>query len=150
MITNCWSLVIHAQGEDSKKGQLIYIMQKGSFQVILYKMIRFLSGKLKKHTKLAKIVKINEIFNRLVLPPNPNRFCHPMTFIFSRKDETYLRTKKKIIQNFVKCSKFDLFRDLMLTSCGLPHFLYSLSALRIAILANSRCTCSHFFKDYSK
>ena len=51
--------LILAQGEDSKKGQLIYLMQKGSFQVILYKMIRFLSGKLKKHTKLAKIVKIS-------------------------------------------------------------------------------------------
>ena len=48
--------LILAQGKDSKKGQLIYLMRKGSFQVILYKMIRFLSGKLKKHTKLAKIV----------------------------------------------------------------------------------------------
>ena len=55
--------LILAQGEDSKKGQLIYLMQKVSFQVILYKMIRFLSGKLKEHTKLAKIVKISEIFN---------------------------------------------------------------------------------------
>ena len=71
--------LILAQGEDSKKGQLIYLMRKGSFQVILYKMIRFLSGKLKKHTKLAKIVKISEIFNRLVFPLNFNRFCHPMT-----------------------------------------------------------------------
>ena len=35
--------LILAQGEDSKKGQLIYLMRKGSFQVILYKMIRFLS-----------------------------------------------------------------------------------------------------------
>ena len=51
--------LILAQGEDSKKGQLIYLMRKGSFQVILYKMIRFPSGKLKKHTKLAKIVKIS-------------------------------------------------------------------------------------------
>ena len=42
-------------------------------------MIRFLSGKLKKHTKLAKTVKISEIFNRLVFPLNFNRFCHPMT-----------------------------------------------------------------------
>ena len=42
-------------------------------------MIRFLSGKLKKHTKLAKIAKISEIFNRLVFPLNFNRFCHPMT-----------------------------------------------------------------------
>ena len=71
--------MIHAQGEDSKKGQLIYLTRKGSFQVILYKMIRFLSGKLKKDTKLAKIVKISEIFNRLVFPLNFNRFCHPMT-----------------------------------------------------------------------
>ena len=46
-------------------------------------MIRFLSGKLKKHTKLAKIVKISEIFNRLVFPLNFNRFCHPMTLFFS-------------------------------------------------------------------
>ena len=51
--------LILAQAEDSKKGQLIYLTRKGSFQVILYKMIRFLSGKLKKHTKLAKIVKIS-------------------------------------------------------------------------------------------
>ena len=71
--------LILAQGEDSKKGQLIYLTQKGSFQVILYKMIRFLSGKLKKHMKLAKIVKISEIFNSLVFPLNFNRFCHPMT-----------------------------------------------------------------------
>ena len=80
--TSQWSKqeqLILAQGEDSKKGQLIYLMRKGSFQVILYKMIRFLSGKLKKHTKLAKIVKISEIFNRLVFPLNFNRFCHPMT-----------------------------------------------------------------------
>ena len=48
------------QEEDSKKGHLIYLTRKGSFQVILYKMIRFLSGKLKKHTKLAKIVKISK------------------------------------------------------------------------------------------
>ena len=64
------------------KGQLIYLTRKGSFQVKLYKMIRFLSGKLKKHTKLAKIVKISEIFNQLVFPLNFNRFCHPMTFIW--------------------------------------------------------------------
>ena len=42
-------------------------------------MIRFLSGKLKKHAKLAKIVKISEIFKQLVFPLNFNRFCHPMT-----------------------------------------------------------------------
>ena len=45
-------------------------------------MIRFLSGKLKKHTKLAKIVKISEIFDRLVFPLNFNRFCHPMTYFY--------------------------------------------------------------------
>ena len=48
--TSQWSKqeqLILAQEEDSKKGQLIYLMQKGSFQVILYKMIRFLSGKFK-------------------------------------------------------------------------------------------------------
>ena len=44
-------------------------------------MIRFLSGKLKKHTKLAKIVKINIFVNRLVFPMNFNRFSHPMTVI---------------------------------------------------------------------
>ena len=80
--TSQWSKqeqLILAQGEDSKKGQLIYLTRKGSFQIILYKMIRFLSEILKKHTKLAKIVKINEIFNRLVFPLNFNRFCHPMT-----------------------------------------------------------------------
>ena len=42
-------------------------------------MIRFLSEILKKYTKLAKIVKISEIFNRLVFPLNFNQFCHPMT-----------------------------------------------------------------------
>ena len=55
--TSQWSKqeqLILAQGEDSKKGQLIYLMRKGSFQVILYKMIRFLSGKLKKHTKTGQ------------------------------------------------------------------------------------------------
>ena len=46
------------QEVDPEKGQLIYLTQKGSFQIILYKMSRFLSGKLKKHTKLAKIAKI--------------------------------------------------------------------------------------------
>ena len=69
--------LILVQGVDSKKGQL-----KGSFQVILYKMIRFLSGKLKKHTKLDKIVKISIFVNRLVFPMNFNqfnRFSHPMT-----------------------------------------------------------------------
>ena len=71
--------LILAQGEDSKKGQLIYLTQKSSFQIILHKMIRFLSEILKKHTKLAKIVKISEIFNRLVFPLNFNQFCHAMT-----------------------------------------------------------------------
>ena len=46
------------QEVDPEKGHLIYLTWKGSFQVILYKMIRFLSEKLKKHTKLAKIVEI--------------------------------------------------------------------------------------------
>ena len=58
MGTRQWSLqeqLILAQGVDSKKGQLIYLTRRGSFQVILYKMSRFLSGKLKKHMKLAKI-----------------------------------------------------------------------------------------------
>ena len=77
--------LILAQGEDSKKGQLIYLMRKGSFQVNLYKMIRFLSEILKKHAKLAKIVKISEIFNRLVFPLSFNRFSHPMTHKFFMK-----------------------------------------------------------------
>ena len=54
------------QGVDPEKGHLICLTRKGSFQVILYKMIRFLSGKLKEHTKLAKIVKISIFVNRLV------------------------------------------------------------------------------------
>ena len=66
--------LILAQGEDSKKG---------SFQANLHKMIRFLSEILKKHMKLAKIIKISEIFNRLVFPLNFNRFCHPMTVPYS-------------------------------------------------------------------
>ena len=74
--------LILVQGVDSKKAQLIYLTQKSSFQVILYKMIRFLSGKLKKHTKLAKIVKISIPANRLVFPMNFNRFSHPMTLKF--------------------------------------------------------------------
>ena len=71
--------LILVQGEDSKKGHLIYLTQKGSFQVILYKMIRFLSGKLKKHTKTGQ----NSIFvNWLVFPMKFNQFnwfIHPMT-----------------------------------------------------------------------
>ena len=77
--------LILVQGEDSKKGQLIYLTQKGSFQVILYKMIRFLSGKLKKHMKLAKIVKISIFVNRLVFPMTFNRFSHPMTLGIRQK-----------------------------------------------------------------
>ena len=82
MGTRQWSKqeqLILVQGEDSKKGHLIYLTQKGSFQVILYKMIRFLSGKLKKYTKLAKVVKISIFVNRLVFPMNFNWFSHPMT-----------------------------------------------------------------------
>ena len=74
--------LILVRGEDSKKGQLIYLMRKGSFQVILYKIITFLSGKLKKHTKLAKIVKISIFVNWLIFHMNFNqfnRFSHPMT-----------------------------------------------------------------------
>ena len=82
--TSHWSKqeqLILAQGEDSKKGQLIYLTWKGSFQVILHKMIRLLSEILKKHTKLAKIVKISEIFNWLVFSLNFNQFCLSMTVI---------------------------------------------------------------------
>ena len=75
--------LILVRGEDSKKGHLIYLTRKGSFQVILYKMIRFLSGKLKKHMKLAKIVKISIFVNRLVFPMNFNQFSHPMTLTLS-------------------------------------------------------------------
>ena len=51
--------LILAQGEDSKKGQLIYLTQRVVFKVNLYKMIRLLSEILEKYTKLAKIVKIS-------------------------------------------------------------------------------------------
>ena len=44
-------------------------------------MIRFLSGKLKKQMKLAKIVKISIFVNRLAFPMNFNRFSHPMTLV---------------------------------------------------------------------
>ena len=64
------SLSNFVQEMDLEKGHLIYLTQKGSFQVILYKMIRFLSGKLKKHMKLAKIVKISIFVNRLVFLTN--------------------------------------------------------------------------------
>ena len=60
------SLSNFVQEVDLEKGHLIYLTRKGSFQVILYKMIRFLSGKLKKHMKLAKIVKTSIFVNRLV------------------------------------------------------------------------------------
>ena len=52
-------------------------------------MIRFLSGKLKKYTKLAKIVKISIFVNRLVFPMNFNRLSHPMTLthVGSEKDD---------------------------------------------------------------
>ena len=60
------SLSNSVQEVDLEKGHLIYLTRKGSFQVILYKMIRFLSGKLKKHTKLAKIVKMSIFVNQLV------------------------------------------------------------------------------------
>ena len=81
--------LILVQGEDSKKGYLIYLTRKGSFQVILYKMIRFLSGKLKKHMKLAKIVKISIFVNRLVFPMNFNQFSHPMTVITGKMKPTF-------------------------------------------------------------
>ena len=120
MITNCQSLVIHAQGEDSKKGQLIYLTRKGSFQVNLYKMIRFLSGTLKKHTKLAKIVKISEIFNRLVFPLNFNRFCHPMTLTSKSVKEImtlnhYYATKAKITKKHWKVSELAASLNLIKT-----------------------------------
>ena len=88
--------LILVQGEDSKKGHLIYLTRKGSFQVILYKMIRFLSGKLKKHTKLAKIVKISIFVNRLVFPMNFNRFSHPMTLV---SKTVHLRQHQQLKKN---------------------------------------------------
>ena len=84
------SLSNSVQEGDLEKGHLIYLTQKGSFQVILYKMIRFLSGKLKKHTKLAKIVKISIFVNRLVFPMNFNRFSHPMTLVMML-DQSFLK-----------------------------------------------------------
>ena len=48
---NSWSL------HKERATDLSY--EKGSFQVNLYKMIRFLSEILKKYTKLAKTVKIS-------------------------------------------------------------------------------------------
>ena len=77
--------LILVQGEDSKKGHLIYLTRKGSFQVILYKMIRFLSGKLKKHTKLAKIAFLLTDWSFLWTLTNFNRFSHPMTIVICIK-----------------------------------------------------------------
>ena len=124
--TSQWSKqeqLILAQEEDSKKGQLIYLMQKGSFQVIMYKMIRFLSGKLKKHTKLAKIVKISEIFNRLVFPLHFNRFCHPMTFSLNILLVKLIKTEHLTLQLLKLIS--DEYECLTLTSLNMKfssHF----------------------------
>ena len=63
-------------------------------------MIRFLLEILKKHTKLAKIVKISEIFNRLVFPLNFNRFCHPMT-LHQRAKQPLLVLSKVFQQQIV-------------------------------------------------
>ena len=60
-------------------------------------MIRFLSGKLKKHTKLAKIVKISIFVNRLVFPMNFNqfnRFSHPITVT-----ETTVQHRARLAKN---------------------------------------------------
>ena len=102
--------LILVQGEDSKKGHLIYLTRKGSFQVILYKMIRFLSGKLKKHTKLAKIVKISIFVNWLVFPMNFNqfnRFSHPMTHVLSN---IIAHMKTDVIRSVTKSSLFEPFK----------------------------------------
>ena len=104
--------LILVQGEDSKKGQLIYLTRKGSFQVILYKMIRFLSGKLKKHTKLAKIVKISIFVNPLVFPMNFNRFSLPMTLtsnmfnFFSVIEIKDIESKKNHFNRYFRINPF--------------------------------------------
>ena len=123
--TSQWSKqeqLILVQGEDSKKGQLIYLTRKGSFLVILYKMIRFLSGKLKKHTKLAKIVKIGEIFNRLVFPLNFNRFCHPMTlYLFVGK---FQKSTEWFLKRFFPEIKVESSRHFVSSSSGNSVFLF--------------------------
>ena len=63
-------------------------------------MIRFLSGKLKKHTKLAKIVKIGIFVNRLVFPVNFNRFSHPMTVTLYFRNYYNRAFKNDIFKNF--------------------------------------------------
>ena len=89
---------------------------KGSFQVNLYKMIRFLSEILKKYTKLAKIVKISEIFNRLVFPLNFNRFCHPMTYNHWDTLEETVDNPKKVDQ------VWDAFEKSFEQSTSFWHF----------------------------
>ena len=64
-------------------------------------MIRFLSGKLKKHTKLAKIIEISEIFNRLVFPLNFNRFCHPMTLTLANKNKSSPNLRPKVLDTYM-------------------------------------------------
>ena len=99
MGTGQWSKqeqLILAQGVDSKNGQLIYLTWKGSFQVILYKMIRFLSGKLKKHMKLAKIAFLLTNWSFLWTSINLTDFSHPMTV---KPSNSNLKSKLSV-QNF--------------------------------------------------
>ena len=127
--------LILVQGEDSEEGQLIYLTWKGSFQVILYKMIRFLSRKLKKHMKLAKIVKISilkwnlqpiglstKLLTDSVIP------WHYLRLLFKKNDQMYLDDKE--MQCF--CSFCYLFLHMikwyrqnvcvLLNQC--PYWLY--------------------------
>ena len=134
--------MIHAQGEDSKKVQLIYLTWKGSFQVNLYKMIRFLSGKLKKHMKLAKIVKISEIFNRLVFPLNFNRFCHPITF--THKLSCWYASVREILDSPLK-SELPLF-----TFVGIKYIYWSINILRRSITSNNQYLSNTEFSSFLK
>ena len=84
-------------------------------------MIRFLSEILKKHTKLAKIVKISEIFNRLVFPLNFNRFCHSMTLRVRLHQATRLRLR---LQQRYHSKFLYLHQALSLCAIVLVDFVY--------------------------
>ena len=121
--------LILAQGEDSKKGQLIYLTRKGSFQVILYKMIRFLSGNVKKHTKLAKIEFLLTDWSSLWTLTNFNRFSHPTTV-------TTPSVKRQIGSHWIQCDAhldawkwvWDRFLNVTMHSNGTLPLLLMLDA----------------------
>ena len=77
--------LILAQEEDSKKGQMIYLMRRVVFKAKTEQGHKFVQNDqisirdIKETHEIGQIVKISEIFNRLVFPLNFNRFCHPMT-----------------------------------------------------------------------